>query len=77
MNKHPSFSYFLKRDFSGYLSLQALDFLQKNSRQLQFMRTKPLPVSGAFHTELMQAAVEPLRDVLRQMEVSQTQMWRN
>lgn len=48
---------------------QALDFLQQNSRRLQFMRTKPLPVSGAFHTELMASAAEPLREVLRQVEV--------
>ncbi|KAM3858970.1 malonyl-CoA-acyl carrier protein transacylase, mitochondrial-like [Diretmus argenteus] len=48
---------------------QALDFLQQNARRLQFVRTKPLPVSGAFHTELMQSAVEPLREVLRQVEV--------
>ncbi|XP_058481863.1 malonyl-CoA-acyl carrier protein transacylase, mitochondrial [Solea solea] len=48
---------------------QALDFLQKNSRRLQFTRVKPLPVSGAFHTELMASATEPLRDVLRQVEV--------
>lgn len=48
---------------------KALDFLQQNSRNFQFIRTKPLPVSGAFHTELMQSAAEPLRDVLRQVEV--------
>ncbi|XP_029901945.1 malonyl-CoA-acyl carrier protein transacylase, mitochondrial [Myripristis murdjan] len=48
---------------------EALDFLQQNMRRLQFMRAKPLPVSGAFHTELMAPAVEPLRDVLRQVEV--------
>ncbi|XP_031613609.2 malonyl-CoA-acyl carrier protein transacylase, mitochondrial isoform X1 [Oreochromis aureus] len=48
---------------------QALDFLQENSRRLKFMRTKPLPVSGAFHTELMASATEPLREVLRQVEV--------
>lgn len=48
---------------------QALDFLQQNSRRLQFVRTKPLPVSGAFHTELMALATEPLREVLRQVEV--------
>ncbi|XP_031169462.1 malonyl-CoA-acyl carrier protein transacylase, mitochondrial [Sander lucioperca] len=48
---------------------KALDFLQQNSRRLQFMRTKPLPVSGAFHTELMESATEPLREVLRQVEV--------
>ncbi|XP_077401151.1 malonyl-CoA-acyl carrier protein transacylase, mitochondrial isoform X2 [Vanacampus margaritifer] len=48
---------------------QALDFLQQNAKRLHFLRTKMLPVSGAFHTELMSAAVEPLRDVLRQVEV--------
>lgn len=48
---------------------QALDFLQQNSRRLHFIRTKPLPVSGAFHTELMVSAIEPLREVLRQVEV--------
>nr|XP_057934504.1 malonyl-CoA-acyl carrier protein transacylase, mitochondrial [Doryrhamphus excisus] len=48
---------------------QALDFLQQNSRRLQFVRTKMLPVSGAFHTELMRSAADPLRDVLRQLEV--------
>lgn len=54
--------------------LQALDFLQQNSRNLHFGRTKLLPVSGAFHTELMASATEPLREVLRQVEVSKTQM---
>ncbi|XP_030006764.1 malonyl-CoA-acyl carrier protein transacylase, mitochondrial [Sphaeramia orbicularis] len=48
---------------------QALDFLQKNSWQLRFVRTKPLPVSGAFHTDLMKSATEPLREVLRQVEI--------
>lgn len=48
---------------------EALDFLQKNSRKLQLMWTKLLPVSGAFHTELMESASEPLRDVLRQVEI--------
>ncbi|XP_026778403.3 malonyl-CoA-acyl carrier protein transacylase, mitochondrial [Pangasianodon hypophthalmus] len=49
--------------------LEALDFLQKNSKQLHFARTRLLPVSGAFHTELMEPAVQPLSDVLRQLEV--------
>lgn len=48
---------------------QALDFLQQNARQLQFARCSRLPVSGAFHTPLMESACEPLRDVLRQIEV--------
>ncbi|KAG7254807.1 hypothetical protein CRUP_017269 [Coryphaenoides rupestris] len=48
---------------------QALDFLQQNSRRFQFVRCSRLPVSGAFHTPLMESACEPLRDVLRQIEV--------
>nr|AAI33959.1 Malonyl CoA:ACP acyltransferase (mitochondrial) [Danio rerio] len=48
---------------------EALDFLQERSKELNFMRTRLLPVSGAFHTSLMEAAVEPLRDVLRKIEV--------
>lgn len=50
---------------------QALDFLQQNSRSLHFKRTKPLQVSGAFHTELMVPAIQPLREVLKQVEVSE------
>ncbi|XP_035283586.1 malonyl-CoA-acyl carrier protein transacylase, mitochondrial [Anguilla anguilla] len=50
---------------------QALDFLQKNSRKLNFLRVRPLPVSGAFHTSLMEPAVEPLREVLRKLDISQ------
>ncbi|XP_051976894.1 malonyl-CoA-acyl carrier protein transacylase, mitochondrial [Xyrauchen texanus] len=48
---------------------EALEFLQKNSRELHFMRTRLLPVSGAFHTPLMEPAEEPLRDILRKIEV--------
>uniref|UniRef100_A0A8D0GWD1 Malonyl-CoA-acyl carrier protein transacylase, mitochondrial n=1 Tax=Sphenodon punctatus TaxID=8508 RepID=A0A8D0GWD1_SPHPU len=49
--------------------LQALEFLQKNSRKYYFVRTKMLPVSGAFHTRLMESAVEPLSDVLKSVEI--------
>ncbi|XP_045555947.1 malonyl-CoA-acyl carrier protein transacylase, mitochondrial, partial [Salmo salar] len=48
---------------------EALDFLQQKSRKLHFLRARPLPVSVAFHTALMESATEPLRDVLRQVEV--------
>ncbi|XP_018603115.2 malonyl-CoA-acyl carrier protein transacylase, mitochondrial isoform X2 [Scleropages formosus] len=53
---------------------EALDFLQKNSRQLYFQRVRQLPVSGAFHTPLMQPAVEPLRQVLSQVTVRRPQV---
>ncbi|KAJ1165471.1 hypothetical protein NDU88_005899 [Pleurodeles waltl] len=45
--------------------LQALQFLQTNSRTYHFKRTRMLPVSGAFHTSLMQPAVEPLTEALK------------
>ncbi|KAL2103000.1 hypothetical protein ACEWY4_002168 [Coilia grayii] len=48
---------------------EALDFLQKNARQLHFARVRKLPVSGAFHTPLMEPAVEPLRGALKELSV--------
>ncbi|NWJ01448.1 FABD protein, partial [Crypturellus undulatus] len=49
--------------------LQALEYLQANARKYHFTRTKMLPVSGAFHTRLMEPAVEPLAEVLRDMDI--------
>ncbi|XP_028672832.1 malonyl-CoA-acyl carrier protein transacylase, mitochondrial [Erpetoichthys calabaricus] len=49
--------------------LQALEYLQKNSRKFHFLRTKMLSVSGAFHTSLMQSAVEPLSHVLQKLDI--------
>ncbi|XP_012880223.1 PREDICTED: malonyl-CoA-acyl carrier protein transacylase, mitochondrial, partial [Dipodomys ordii] len=48
---------------------QALQFLRKNSSKYHFRRTKMLPVSGAFHTRLMEPAVEPLARVLKTIDV--------
>ncbi|KAG8517915.1 Malonyl-CoA-acyl carrier protein transacylase, mitochondrial [Galemys pyrenaicus] len=53
------------------LPLQALRFLQKNSSKYRFRRTKMLPVSGAFHTRLMEPALEPLARALKAIEVRQ------
>ncbi|XP_006108068.1 malonyl-CoA-acyl carrier protein transacylase, mitochondrial isoform X1 [Myotis lucifugus] len=55
------------RVISGHL--EALQFLQKNSSKYHFRRTKMLPVSGAFHTRLMEPAVEPLAQVLKAIDV--------
>ncbi|XP_026720310.1 malonyl-CoA-acyl carrier protein transacylase, mitochondrial, partial [Athene cunicularia] len=49
--------------------LQALKFLQENAQKYSFIRTKMLPVSGAFHTRLMEPAVEPLAEVLKSIEI--------
>lgn len=50
------------RVISGHI--EALRFLRKNSAKFHFRRTKMLPVSGGFHTCLMEPAVEPLMRVL-------------
>ncbi|XP_064417709.1 malonyl-CoA-acyl carrier protein transacylase, mitochondrial [Latimeria chalumnae] len=49
--------------------LQALEFLQKNSRKFHFLRAKMVPVSGAFHTSLMEPAAEALADVLKKITI--------
>ncbi|XP_069759777.1 malonyl-CoA-acyl carrier protein transacylase, mitochondrial isoform X2 [Narcine bancroftii] len=49
--------------------LQALKFLQNNSRRFHFLRTKLLPVSGAFHTQLMASANPALHEVLKGITV--------
>ncbi|XP_031996060.1 malonyl-CoA-acyl carrier protein transacylase, mitochondrial [Hylobates moloch] len=48
---------------------EALRFLQKNSSKFHFRRTRMLPVSGAFHTRLMEPAVEPLTQVLKAIDI--------
>ncbi|XP_060020901.1 malonyl-CoA-acyl carrier protein transacylase, mitochondrial isoform X1 [Lagenorhynchus albirostris] len=55
------------RVISGHL--EALQFLQKNSSRYHFRRTKMLPVSGGFHTSLMEPALEPLAQVLKAIDV--------
>uniref|UniRef100_A0A8C5MT12 Malonyl-CoA-acyl carrier protein transacylase, mitochondrial n=1 Tax=Leptobrachium leishanense TaxID=445787 RepID=A0A8C5MT12_9ANUR len=52
-------------------NLEALEYLQKNSRKYYFLRTKMLPVSGAFHTQLMAPAMDPLQKVLKALEFKQ------
>lgn len=52
-----------------HFSHQALQFLRKNSAKYHFRRTKMLPVSGGFHTCLMEPAVEPLVKVLDTIDI--------
>ncbi|XP_053112625.1 malonyl-CoA-acyl carrier protein transacylase, mitochondrial [Hemicordylus capensis] len=49
--------------------LQALEFLRQNSKKYSFARLKMLPVSGAFHTRLMEPAVEPLTEALASINI--------
>ncbi|KAM6437094.1 malonyl-CoA-acyl carrier protein transacylase, mitochondrial [Liasis olivaceus] len=51
--------------------LQALEFLQKNSKKFSFARVKMLPVSGAFHTRLMESAMQPLSEALESIHIQQ------
>ncbi|NP_001088934.1 malonyl-CoA-acyl carrier protein transacylase S homeolog [Xenopus laevis] len=51
--------------------IEALKYLQSNSRKYRFLRTKMLPVSGAFHTRLMERAAEPLYKVLKNLNFKQ------
>uniref|UniRef100_A0A4X2KJJ2 Malonyl-CoA-acyl carrier protein transacylase, mitochondrial n=2 Tax=Vombatus ursinus TaxID=29139 RepID=A0A4X2KJJ2_VOMUR len=55
------------RVISGHL--QALHFLQKNSSRYHFRRTRMLPVSGGFHTRLMEPALQPLAHALKKMDI--------
>lgn len=48
---------------------QALHFLQRNAARYHFRRTKMLPVSGGFHTRLMEPALEPLAQVLKTVDI--------
>lgn len=55
------------RVISGHL--EALHYLRKNSYKYHFRRTKMVPVSGAFHTRLMEPALEPLAHVLKDIDL--------
>lgn len=47
----------------------ALLFLEANTKQFGLRRLKRLSVSGAFHTGLMQSAVEPFQRALRKIPI--------
>lgn len=50
-------------------SLEALNFLEKNVKQYKLRKVKRLPVSGAFHTSVMESAVEPFIEALKKVRV--------
>ena len=52
--------------------LQALEFIQNNAPNFKLRRFKRLPVSGAFHTELMRPAVEVMKKALAKIPIEDT-----
>jgi len=51
-------------------NMEALDFIEQNKSDFKIRRTKRLPVSGAFHTPLMELAVEPFYEALKLMRLT-------
>ena len=50
--------------------LQALKYIESNAQQYRLKKLRRIPVSGAFHSSLMQPAVEPVKRILKKMEIS-------
>ncbi|XP_057666911.1 probable malonyl-CoA-acyl carrier protein transacylase, mitochondrial [Diorhabda carinulata] len=51
-------------------SESAIDFIEKNAKEFNLKKVRRLPVSGAFHSELMKPAVETFRKALDKSEVN-------
>lgn len=51
-------------------SIEALNYIEKNAKQFKLRKVKRLPVSGAFHTSLMELALDPYRDALKRVTLS-------
>ncbi|XP_065210788.1 probable malonyl-CoA-acyl carrier protein transacylase, mitochondrial isoform X2 [Planococcus citri] len=51
--------------------LEAVEFLERNYREFRIKKIKRIPVSGAFHTDLMKPAVEPFQVALKNVEMSE------
>jgi hypothetical protein len=48
---------------------EALDFIELNYKEFKLMRVKRLPVSGAFHTKLMEPAKQALEKELKIIDI--------
>jgi [acyl-carrier-protein] S-malonyltransferase len=47
----------------------SVDWILKNGKGLEMQRLHKFPVTGAFHTNLIAAAVEPFAKTLKQIEL--------
>lgn len=52
-------------------NVEALDFLEQNAKYFKIRRIKKLPVSGAFHTPLMESAVAPFAKALNNIQLNE------
>lgn len=50
-------------------SSSALEYLEKNVKEFKLKKVNRLPVSGAFHSELMAPAVEPFKKALQKTKI--------
>ena len=50
-------------NYITFFLLQALEFIKLNKELFKIERIKPLSVSGAFHTNLMEPAAEMFNEV--------------
>ncbi|XP_055913056.1 probable malonyl-CoA-acyl carrier protein transacylase, mitochondrial [Eupeodes corollae] len=50
-------------------NIEALEYLEKNAKNFKIRRMKRIAVSGAFHTPIMESAVQPFAKALRSVEL--------
>lgn len=50
-------------------NIDALKYLEGNYKKFKLKRIKKLPVSGAFHTKLMESAVQPFKQALKKIQI--------
>ncbi|KAJ1525278.1 hypothetical protein ONE63_010101 [Megalurothrips usitatus] len=55
-------------------NIEALQFIEQNCADLSIRKCKRIPVSGAFHTDLMKPAAEEFAEVLRQANMRQPEI---